>query len=504
MNRDEGSSFAALIGALTERTISEKEFVELESFLASSASARRVYAAQVMLHERMATTLRGAVFEARSRRAIAKGRMDDLTRRAVRRSLQIAAILTALLVLAVSIWNPFPPRPVASLETAPGTVWSVERADPQATEAGRPGKSELMPDDLLVAAEGRVEVQTGRGLRIVLEAPGSLAMGDSKTITLAGGRAFFDVAEGRHGVRVRTPLTEVRDIGTRFGVEHDGEQGDRIAVEAGAVELRPLGELDAVGHPVAAGEAFAVPPGTPWAAHPLPSGGAGEFAGTLQPQPRFLHWSFDRGGEPSGTHPAVGRVATAPARSEPAEGRFGAALDLGAGAVTSDFPGILGDSPRTVALWIKLARDAPLQHIALVVWGTESLDFPIGKWKLTLNRFADDGTVGALRTSWGKGNAIGATDLRDGRWHHVASVYSGGRDAVHYIDGRRDGISGAYRLPVATRATERSSVGLSFGMAAQPAAGKAFPCLIDEVYVFDGALTGAQIRRQMEQNEFTP
>ena len=75
------------------------------------------------------------------------------------------------------------------------------------------------------------------------------------------------------------------------------------------------------------------------------------------------------------------------------------------------------------------------------------------QWTLHWNGDANLGTEGALRADHGNGYAIGTTDLRDGRWHHVALVHIGtGSEStdssdvtIHtriYVDGKLEVLSG--------------------------------------------------------------
>ena len=62
---------------------------------------------------------------------------------------------------------------------------------------------------------------------------------DGSTVELTRGRATFQVAprSADHPFIVRTPLAEIRVVGTLFGVIHDGER-TRVEVTEGTVEVR--------------------------------------------------------------------------------------------------------------------------------------------------------------------------------------------------------------------------------------------------------------------------
>ena len=58
------------------------------------------------------------------------------------------------------------------------------------------------------------------------------------------------------------------------------------------------------------------------------------------------------------------------------------------------------------------------------------------------NRNPTEGPLGAVRTDFSGGHAMGATPLRDGRWHHIAVIILPGDSAEsalqvkQYVDGR--------------------------------------------------------------------
>jgi hypothetical protein len=96
---------------------------------------------------------------------------------------------------------------------------------------------------------------------------------------------------------------------------------------------------------------------------------------------------------------------------------------------------------RTVAFWVKVPKDAATDAW-MVSWNTVVKKLNSRPVQISWNRRPGEGSFGALRTDFGGGYAIGAQDLRDGRWHHVAVCFTPGdtpEDPVQvkqYIDGR--------------------------------------------------------------------
>jgi hypothetical protein len=81
----------------------------------------------------------------------------------------------------------------------------------------------------------------------------------------------------------------------------------------------------------------------------------------------------------------------------------------------------------------------------MVAWGVNSSKLGSHPVHIGWNRNPTEGTVGVLRTDYGGGFALGATPLRDGRWHHVGVVFVPGDDpntpveVKQYVDGRFEG-----------------------------------------------------------------
>ena len=110
------------------------------------------------------------------------------------------------------------------------------------------------------------------------------------------------------------------------------------------------------------------------------------------------------------------------------------------------FPAFPATLPHTVAFWVKVPEDVQLSSAyAMVAWSANSKKLGSHPVHIGWNRNPTEGTIGVLRTDYGGGFALGATPLRDGRWHHVAVVFVPGEDedtpveVKQYVDGRFEG-----------------------------------------------------------------
>jgi hypothetical protein len=172
----------------------------------------------------------------------------------------------------------------------------------------------------------------------------------------------------------------------------------------------------------------------------------------------------------------------------------GAAIDtdlpvLGSGALSLDgiddyveipnFKGITGTASRTCTAWIKTTKPSS----QIISWGSSDLG---AKWTLRVNE------NGTLRAEVAGGYIYGVTNLCDDRWHHVAVVLNddGSPDiseAVLYVDGQPESVGGVLPYSVNTAISNDVLIGVNLTGTVF------FQGLIDEVQVFDRALTAAEI-----------
>jgi hypothetical protein len=128
-----------------------------------------------------------------------------------------------------------------------------------------------------------------------------------------------------------------------------------------------------------------------------------------------------------------------------------------------------------------------------ISWGQ---DTDTQKWIGRVNDNAGNGTVGALRTECSGGSIIGNTVITDGEWHHVASVLESTgspiiEDITMYVDGVQETISGV--RPIGIDTVGGRNVWIGDGHHDRP-----LPSLIDDVRLYNHAMTQAEILAAME------
>ncbi|MEM7014012.1 MAG: LamG-like jellyroll fold domain-containing protein, partial [Verrucomicrobiota bacterium] len=139
-----------------------------------------------------------------------------------------------------------------------------------------------------------------------------------------------------------------------------------------------------------------------------------------------------------------------------------------------------------------------------VSWGLIKSKEASGRgWMLSLSRHKE--RIGALRLSLGEQQVVGSTRLNDGRWHHVAAVAMGGDSGptvLLYVDGQLENVSRDTLESMETETDHVEAEAIRFGR-------QIFwddfylRGSMDEVYLFNAALSGDQIRAVMRGEEFS-
>jgi len=110
--------------------------------------------------------------------------------------------------------------------------------------------------------------------------------------------------------------------------------------------------------------------------------------------------------------------------------------DEGPSFIETPFEGIGGADARTVTAWVK--ADPQPTNTALVAWGGLANG---RKWHFRINQGTN-----SLRTEYQGGQNFAETDIADGEWHFVASVFPDeaefGSEILHFLDGEFDEFAG--------------------------------------------------------------
>jgi hypothetical protein len=367
---------------------------------------------------------------------------------------------------------------------------------------------------------GSVQVVTRQRTRVIVEGPAQLSMDSPGHMNLSSGSGWFETS-ANDTITVSTGRMQMVSTGAQFGVAITAN-GQRIQVKSGTLRVTP--DLPgATPITLAAGQAGTLDDSGRWITDPVDPG---LFLNQLTQELSYIHWSFDA--ENSSSFPATSRgmdaaaIKLAGVRRQAVvphltTGAFGSGLDLTGGDAfgESDFAGISGGGPRSVALWVKGAPivrrstpDGAEYTPSVVQWGDGSIDG--GSW--TFRAHCVGGIIG---TQWGKGGLltagpIGSMSVLDGQWHHIASVFTGQVNAEgeaevrHYIDGERvPTTTFVMGDPIDTRVGFSPATRLR--VACDPRMpGANVPVMIDELFIVRGALTDTQVKHLREENRLVP
>jgi len=160
---------------------------------------------------------------------------------------------------------------------------------------------------------------------------------------------------------------------------------------------------------------------------------ADELDGLLNTSGLELHYRLDETSGAAADSSGNGRDgALASTPTQGVAGKVDTSYDFGPGGrvTATGYTGISGTRARTVTAWIRVGSTATADY-RFVHWGKNQKS---RMWELVL---AGSKYGGRLAVCIYSGWIAWGNDLRDGQWHHVAVVYSGGalNRAKAYIDG---------------------------------------------------------------------
>jgi hypothetical protein len=402
-----------------------------------------------------------------------------------------------------------------------------------------PGSRSIKLGDHLRAGQ-RLDLQSGfaevtfdSGAQIILQGPASLDINSPWDSSLRQGALKAYVPPEAIGFRVSHPSVEIVDLGTEFTMVADASGSAKVLVLKGEVEAAPRSpnEQDSILLKAKEGRNFARSGVTELAA------GDNTFAGVAStvamqrfaPTVHYIHWSLDR--LENGVLPAqaVGEIrGSYDLKLQGVEPGGSPVADLGAGRRGlklngryfghAAVPGLSGAGAHTLALWARVPVSAPLNSsYAMVAWSARAKKLSSRPVQISWNRTPGEGPVGALRTDFGGGSALGTTSLRDGRWHHIAVVFSPGDEGApvqvrQYVDGklessttnppRRAAALGGSKSE--TRADLKDSIWIGCRLGTTGYKQERFQGDIDELFIANWGLEPNEIIGVMNDNRITP
>ena len=391
---------------------------------------------------------------------------------------------------------------------------------------GRFGKVSLaagmrLAGGILELDSGFAEITFDTGAEVTLEGPARLMLESQSKTRLDIGRASAYVPEQARGFVIHTPTSYIRDLGTAFALEVRDDKETDLHVLEGEVEVAATGR-SAVRQPKILRQREAVRlAGGKMQSINFKADKPGRDRKRTSPKiPPSVHWDFNHWDGSTATDSNRGyllklRQNDRDASPELIEGPFGNALHFdGDGTFgLSTYPGIGGSQARTVACWVCIPPGddtSSRQPNGIISWGVNRSS---AKWQLAWNQGKYQGNIGAPRVEFGDGSLVGSSDLRDGRWHHLAVVYLGGPKAnvaTHvriYVDGKLETVTGRrqQRSNTDTRSADAQPLTIGRYLGSKPGqTSYFFQGDLDELYVYEGPLLPGQIMRLMKRNTLRP
>ncbi len=213
-------------------------------------------------------------------------------------------------------------------------------------------------------------------------------------------------------------------------------------------------------------------------------------------------WSFDEGAglesaNLAGEHRVV-FVEDEASLPEWVDGKIGSALhfDEMSYAKIEDYYGVGGNTPRTIAMWLKTDWQVPGGATALIGWG---LNESGRRW-----HFKFEHTTQSIRTENQSGQNFGSDIMvTDDEWHHVASVLPEGGTTIGEVQLYVDGVlldvngNGAQTVDTATDPDE-GAVEVTIGMGFLGTTKRFSLVTLDELAIWERGLSQEEIQIQAD------
>ncbi len=521
----------SLLSSLFEGELSAEQQRSLEALMKTDAKARALYLDYCEMHALLQWE-HGVLGAEKNLLTAASPRIVAHKSSVWRLWLPLAAAALVAAALLLSFMKDSPVPEEAQTEIRAGEFVARVTGLKDSQFAGSPAAfqtgSALQHGQRVELASGFAEITFDSGAQVLLEGPAALDVNSAWDAVLVRGSLKASVPTEAIGFRVSSPSVDVVDLGTEFSMVAEEGGATEVFVLKGSVQAGPVGNKGAGGAKVLLKEKEArrfARSGVSDVADRERK--AKRWAGSvklerLSAPTELVHWSFDEtsgkvakaeiGGKVGGAFDAHFK-SPVDAASLHGEGRWKQALKLDSDAFARvPFPGISNYSARSVAFWVKIPQDAPLNGGETVLaWSRkERKRAGMREVQIGWNSNASHGSLGTLRTEIGRSFVTGSTSLRDGKWHHIAVTFMPGKlpgDPVHvsqYVDGRLDGITSARfkdrrGADITEENEELPGEMLFVGSGAKPQQSK-FRGGLDELYLVDRVLTPQEILQLMNEN----
>ena len=519
------------IQALFDGTITEEEFRHLEDELIANPEARKIYYQYASLQQGLEFRLSRTNTQS-GVTGLADARLAQQRARSRRFAVFTAAalLIITLVTMHLVFVKQSPEQPNVDFASAPGTLFTLTHRD------GNQSTNDLYlePESRLQISQGTVELKFPSGVRAIVQGPADMTLHNKGKLYMSNGTGWFHVPEKARGFTVTTRELNIVDLGTQFGVVSHPEKEDEVHVFKGKVRVEAL-------HGVkkeiilTKNEAIHV---KPYGRFTSTSSKEDIFLKTLPKTLPHMHWSFDHSegliasntiSDASDIDYRLHSTANPSYSGHIIPGQFGNALSLdGIGSyVQTNWRGFMGNTPRTVAFWLKMPPRRKVGNRSpfagtVIAWGLQqsghrsSLSIN-SKW--TVHFDYREPTYPLLHISFGGfWYYAPETILDDNTWHHIAITYNGTSDnngfpITHlYVDGKPQNIpyapEGTFRKnsdgQVIINTMEHTPLVIGANLSRDSRQlidpNKFIQSQIDELYIIKGVIDEESILKLMKEN----
>lgn len=512
MNDNERVELNELISALVDDRATAAEHARLEKMLADSDEARGFYV--------RAMAMSASLFEHAGEMQSDRPEPSNIVPFSswTRWAAPLAAAAAVLFGIWIARFFVGPDQPANGEEQPEFVAHLSGSKDCKWIGAAPASGDELARGRRLELASGFAELTFDSGAQLTLTGPATLDVRSAWEAELQRGTLKANVPPEAVGFRVINAAVEVVDLGTEFSMTAEEGGAAEVFVLKGAVEVQPrnqdgngevqprsvLREKQARRFAKAGAsdvrdrekkfQRFTAKIAVERMAHPL----------------NYVRWPFDEGAGEIAV--AVSNAANAPemrlGKNGPqwTQGRWGSALQFdGQPAVQAKLSGAASRGPRSVACWVRMPAEASVSGVQSFL--TLPLNHPPQSFaEFSWNSLPGDGVLGALRMQTRQVAAVGATPLRDGKWHHVAAIFgqpakkANKAHAKLYVDGRLESFSLKSGVRHGPGEISTSPDG-ALWLGGQPGSSAGATLAVDELLLVDRPLSPPEIRHLMQTNQ---
>jgi len=446
-----------LIFSLLDGEISPEAHERLQLLIKGNAAHRQRYRELVHLHSIMEERASGVInLTQEGHQSVVPLHMirERQRKRIIHRSFIAAAAVVILSLVAMYFVTSHSQARMAKVSFSDYSAFRIQHPSGTSDDLD---ENTLVPGSTIEISQGTLKLDIATDVFSVIQAPALITIMDEANVVVHSGKAWFEVGPEAIGFKVLTPQLEIIDLGTEFGVTADPTTAqEAVHVFKGKVRVTTRHKFKRT-EALTAGESRAV----------RISGRLKKitndeslFLKSLPSSLPSLSWNFDNlqhGGFDVKQIAIPGQLVSKVTQGNIVHiaGKEGKAINFthSSGFIKTNWQGIDADRPRTIVCWIKCPMKQPKG--AIIEWGIPLISS--AKWRIGLNPEiqSEGGVKGALRTEFGNGNIIGSTDLRDGRWHQIISIYdgsgTGNANSIQlYVDGKKELISACLENEIST------------------------------------------------------